>query len=116
MAKRGVDDIGLDLEIDGYEISRISVVSMDAANFGSSQDKKFRLFSGKEGLDWRVRSSSAWVRRTRLVKPRAWNLRTIVDPTRPRWPATKILEDLLERKDDESREKDDNINHKIMKG
>ena len=49
--------------------------------------------------DWRVRSSSAWVRTTRLVKPMDWSLRTMAEPTRPRWPATKILADLLEKKE-----------------
>ena len=35
------------------------------------------------------------------MKPRAWSLRTMAEPTRPRWPATKILADLSERKEDE---------------
>lgn len=51
--------------------------------------------------DWRVRSSSAWVRTTRLVKPKDWSLPSMAEPTRPRWPATKILADLLEKKESE---------------
>jgi hypothetical protein len=55
--------------------------------------------------DWRVRSSSEWERRTRLVKPWDWSLRTIAEPTRPRCPATKIFADLSVRKSEESAEK-----------
>nr|AFK33991.1 unknown [Lotus japonicus] len=47
----GINDIGLDLEVDGNEISRVCVVSMDAANFGSSYNDKLRLRSCKEGFN-----------------------------------------------------------------
>lgn len=44
--------------------------------------------------DWFVRSRSEWSTRRRLVKPRWVSFRTRAEPTRPRWPATKILADL----------------------
>lgn len=35
------------------------------------------------------------------MKPREWSLRTMAEPTRPRWPATKIFADLSEKKEGE---------------
>lgn len=51
MTERGIDDVGLDLEVDGDEIGRISIVGVDAANFGSSKDDVIRLLGGEEGVD-----------------------------------------------------------------
>lgn len=51
MTERGIDDVGLDLEVDGDEIGRISIVGVDAANFGSSKDDIIRLLGGEEGVD-----------------------------------------------------------------
>lgn len=35
------------------------------------------------------------------MKPRERSLRTMAEPTKPRWPATKILADLSAKKENE---------------
>lgn len=51
MAVSGVDDVGLNLEVDGDEISRICIVGVDTAHFGSGKDDELGLLGGEEGLD-----------------------------------------------------------------
>ena len=51
MAVRRVDDVGLNLKIDGNEISRVSVVGMDSTAFGRRDDNKSRLLQSEERID-----------------------------------------------------------------
>lgn len=51
MDEGAVNDVGLDLEIDGDEIGRVSVVSVDSANFCGGEDHELRLLGGEEGVD-----------------------------------------------------------------
>lgn len=48
MAKRGVDDICLDLEVNGDEIGRVSVVGVDASYFCGCEDYELGVFCGEE--------------------------------------------------------------------
>jgi hypothetical protein len=65
---------------------------------------------------WWLRSSFAWVRRTRLVKPRWQSFHMMAKPTMPRWPVTKIFADLLLENDDPIvREREENKN-KVVAG
>lgn len=45
------------------------------------------------------------------MKPRERSFRTMAEPTRPRWPATKILADFSERKEHESVEKTNDLEY-----
>lgn len=47
----GVDDVGLDLEVEGDEVGRISVVGVNATDFCGGEDYELGGFGGKEGLD-----------------------------------------------------------------
>lgn len=47
----GVDDVGLDLEIDGDEIRRVGVVGVNAADFSGGEDHESGFLGGEEGLD-----------------------------------------------------------------
>ena len=44
------------MKVDGNEISRVGVVGVDAANFGSCDNNKLGLFSYKKGFDVRLAS------------------------------------------------------------
>lgn len=51
MGEGGSDDVGLDLEIDSDEISRVGVVGVDAANFCRGEDDIVGFLGGEEGVD-----------------------------------------------------------------
>lgn len=51
MTERRIDDVGLDLEIDGDEIGGVSVVGVDAADFCGCKDDIIRLLRGEESVD-----------------------------------------------------------------
>lgn len=51
MAIGGIDYVGLDLEIDGYEIGGICVVSVDPADFCGGENDELRFLGGEEGFD-----------------------------------------------------------------
>ncbi|CAL5049018.1 unnamed protein product [Urochloa decumbens] len=50
-AERGVDDVGLDLEVGGDEVGGEGGVGVDAADLGGRQDNVAGLLRGEEGLD-----------------------------------------------------------------
>lgn len=49
-----VDDVGLNLKVNGDEICGESGVSVDAADLGGAEDNVARALSSKEGLDFRL--------------------------------------------------------------
>ena len=51
MAVGGVDDVGLDLEVDGDEIRRIRVVGVDSADLRGGEDHESRPLGGEERFD-----------------------------------------------------------------
>uniref|UniRef100_A0A7C8YQX8 Uncharacterized protein n=1 Tax=Opuntia streptacantha TaxID=393608 RepID=A0A7C8YQX8_OPUST len=51
MDEGGVNDVGLDLEIDSDEIGRVSVVSVNSADFCGGKGDELRLLGGEEGVD-----------------------------------------------------------------
>ena len=52
VAVGGVDDVSLDLEIDGDEVGGVSGVSVDATDFCRSEDHVFGGFLGEKSLDF----------------------------------------------------------------
>lgn len=50
-AQRGVDDVGLDLEVGGDEVGGEGGVGVDAADLGGGEDDVARVLGGEEGLD-----------------------------------------------------------------
>lgn len=51
MAVGGVDDVGLDLEVDSDEIRRIRVVGVDSADLRGCEDHESRPLGGEERFD-----------------------------------------------------------------
>lgn len=51
MAVGGVDDIGLDLEVDRDEFGRVGVVGVDAADLGGGEDDVAGAVAGEEVVD-----------------------------------------------------------------
>jgi hypothetical protein len=90
VAISGVNDVGLNLKIVANEIRRMSVVGLNAADFGCSQKDLLGTLGGKNASTAAgcFRSSSAWVRKTKLLKPWRSRLRTSAEPASPRCPAT----------------------------
>ncbi|WOL07531.1 hypothetical protein Cni_G16275 [Canna indica] len=51
VAESGVDDVGLDLEVDSDEIDQVGGVGMDSTDLGGGDDDVAGALSGEEGLD-----------------------------------------------------------------
>ncbi|PON70391.1 hypothetical protein PanWU01x14_080600 [Parasponia andersonii] len=52
VAVRGVDDVGLDLEVHGDEVGRVGVVGVDPAYLGGREDHESGPFGGEEGVNF----------------------------------------------------------------
>lgn len=51
MAVGGVDDVGLDLEVDGDEVGGVGVVGVDSADFCGGEEHELWLLGGEEQFD-----------------------------------------------------------------